>query len=115
MAEECIEIAPGSYKEFPLEFISTDENGIEETLPITGATIHLFVKNDFYDDDEAAVIHHDYTEHTDPENGLSKVILSAEDTLKIERNKFYFFIIKLVDSEGHPDFPGIMKIKSAIK
>jgi len=111
MTEECFEIVPGSYEEFPLEFIDEDD----EPLDITDATIHLLVKNDFMDDDEDAVIHNEYTEHSDPGGGLSTVILDEEDTVLIERNKFYDFIIKLVDADDHSHFPAIMKIKSAIK
>jgi hypothetical protein len=110
MTEECFEIVPGSYEPFPLEFFDEDS----KPLIITGATIHLLVKNDFYDDDEDAVIHKEVTEHDDAEHGKSTVVLDEADTLKILRNKFYCFIIKLVDADDHSHFPAILKIKAGV-
>ena len=103
---DTIEIYPGDYE--PIELTFTDEES-GEPIPLTGMTVKLLIYSD--PDDTEPLIEKTVTEHTDPDNGISEVILTETDTAKFSKNKYYHAKPQLLDGEGHPSTATGFKIK----
>ena len=88
----------------------TDKNS--DPIDLTGATLWFTVKSAVADADADAVIQKKITDHTDPTNGISTVVISPEDTenLPIAR---YFYDFQLVDPNGNVStvLEGTFKLK----
>lgn len=78
----------GDSREYTLSF--TDKNG--EPIPITGWKIYFTVKLNYWDSDDKAVIKKEITEHDDPINGKTRIILSPADTENIKYSEYYYDI-----------------------
>ena len=71
------------YRGNPYNATITVKDADGEAYPLTGKTIFFTVKllSDTADNDDAAVIRSDITEHTTPGGGVSALALTAEQTL----------------------------------
>lgn len=78
--------------------LNFDEDG--EPLDITGYEILFTVKKqeEIKEDDDVALISKDITEHTDPTQGETELVLTNEDT-NIEAGKYYYDIRLVKDGK----------------
>lgn len=66
---------------------------------ITGWTIHFTVKKNADDKDSEAIIRKEVTSHTNAAQGISHIVIDADDT-KTKDVGFYVFDLLIVDSNG---------------
>ena len=81
MATSDIEIQKGNPYVKNITFRYKSDGTI---IPLTGRTLFFTVKNiaDYADNDDQALITQDITVHTDGDNGITQLSLSAAQTLK---------------------------------
>lgn len=91
-----IEIIRGDNEAIEVQFIDTETS---KPIDITGYTVYFTVnttKRDTNDDD--AIIRKDVTNHTDPVNGKTVILLSTTDTNLDPRN--YYYDVQFKDDDG---------------
>jgi hypothetical protein len=82
----------------PLEIVVT-QNGMP--IDITGYMLFFAIKNDADDTDENAKTFRVLTEFTDPEHGMTLLLLDKGDT-DMEPKNDMVYAFKLVDADGNP-------------
>jgi hypothetical protein len=82
----------------PITLTFTDKNN--QPINLTGATLWFTVKKNPLDSDADAVIQKQITNHIDPINGISSVIITPEDTENLDTMKYYYDF-QLVDPSGN--------------
>ncbi|RLC49287.1 MAG: hypothetical protein DRH57_00260 [Candidatus Cloacimonadota bacterium] len=80
------------------ELTITDENG--NPVDITGATVWFTLKTDKSLPDNEAVIQKVVTDHVDPANGKTKVVLTADETANLVPNTYYFYDFQIKFQNG---------------
>ncbi|HHA18786.1 MAG TPA: DUF2479 domain-containing protein [Methylophaga sp.] len=98
----------GDTQRFTLVFTDNNKNPID----ITGATVWFTLKSDISADDSEAEIQKVVTNHIDPANGITEVVLSADDTSALipNRNYYYDFQIKLSTGDVKTLLAGKVKV-----
>ena len=69
-------------------------------LNLSGATIYLTVKNDIALDDDQSSFQKIITNHSNPLEGETTIIIDPSDTENLKPKKYYYDI-QLTDSEGN--------------
>lgn len=71
--------------------LSVEATDDDEPIDLTGNTFFFTIKRRLTDDDDDAILAKDWDEHTDPEEGLTELELSPEDT-DITPGTYYYDI-----------------------
>lgn len=82
---------------------------------ITDWTIHFTVKKNRSDKDSAAIIRKTVTTHTDPTQGISHIVIDANDTKSKEVGTYYYDLL-IVDENGkrHSTQTGIFELEQEV-
>jgi len=86
----------GDTKFINIELKDKDGNPID----LTGSTIWFTLKENIKDPDTAAAIQKVITNHTDPTNGKTRIVLESSDTQDLQLGS-YHYDIQLVDNGGN--------------
>jgi len=85
-----LEIKRGDSKSWTLYFKNEDGSAIN----ISGFTIYFTTKSKLEDSDDDAIIKKDITEHQDAANGITKLMLTPDDTAQTPGNYIFDLQIK---------------------
>lgn len=101
----------GDSRQYTLTF--TDSEGA--VVPIEGWTVYFTLKKYAWKSDEEADVKKDVTEHTNPSQGETKIVLSSSDTVSLRTGVYRFDIqIKKGDGTIITILSGTLEIKADI-
>ncbi|GAB1371203.1 hypothetical protein MASR1M45_12650 [Candidatus Kapaibacterium sp.] len=99
----------GNTFKLPVSFTFEDENSVVQSIPIDNATVYFTMKKKLtqqnYD------IYKEITEHTNPSQGETEIILLPEETMVEPGVYFWDITVKFTDTDIHTFISGELTVK----